>query len=84
MKIEKGVMLIKNGKAWGITYEDGRSTEYGWMVLEDAPIHDPKWCKKPSDVTYRQDPRLKEINTGKLTLVERRTEVFVNVNRGML
>lgn len=44
MKIETGVMVMKDGKAWGIIYEDGRSTSYGWMAPENAPIHDPEFC----------------------------------------
>lgn len=75
MKIETGVMVMKNGKAWGIIYEDGRSTEYGWMEPESAPIYDPKWMKKPTDVTYRESHYIKELSTAKLVYVERRTEV---------
>lgn len=77
MKTEKGVMLMKDGLAWGITYEDGRSTSYGWMAPEDAPIHNPKYCKKPSDVTYRDDHRMSEIKRGKLVRVIRTTSVKI-------
>ena len=78
MKIEKGVMIMKDGKAWGITYEDGRSTCYGWMAPEDAPIHNPEFCKKPEDVTYKGSYLIPELRTGRLVFVERRTEVIVN------
>ena len=77
MKIETGVMVMKDGKAWGITYEDGHSTSYGWMAPEDAPIHDPRYCKKPEDVTYRESHYIAELRTGKLVHVERRTEVIL-------
>lgn len=80
MKIERGVMLMKNGKAWGVVYEDGHSTSYGWMEPESAPIHNPEFCKKPTDVTYRDSPYVKELNTGELVMVERRTEVVVLSN----
>ena len=30
-KTEYGVMVMKDGKAWGIIHEDGHSTSYGWV-----------------------------------------------------
>jgi hypothetical protein len=80
LKIESGVMVMKNGKAWGKTYEDGHETNYGWMAPEDAPIHDPKFCKRPIDVTYTGSHYAKELSTGKLVHVERRTEVILTPN----
>lgn len=77
MKIETGVMVMKDGKAWGVSYEDGYSTSYGWIAPEDAPIHDPEFCKSPEDVTYRGDYNVAELRTGKLVHVERRTEVIL-------
>jgi len=77
VRIEKGVMVMKNGKAWGKTYADGQATEYGWMDAESAPIHDPKYCKKPTDVTCNGSPYTKELATGEIVSVERRTEVIV-------
>lgn len=77
MKVERGVMVMKGGKAWGVIYEDGRSTEYGWMAPEDAPIHDPKYCKKPTDVTYQGSHHIPELKKGQLVHVERRTEVIL-------
>ena len=77
MKIETGVMVIKNGKAWGPVLRDGHSTAYGWIAAEDAPIHDPRFCKRPEDVTYRDSPWVSELRTGVLVHVERRTEVII-------
>lgn len=71
MKVEAGVMVIKNGKGWGFTYEDGHSTSYGWVDLEDATIHNPEYCKKTTDVTYEGSHDTKELLTGKLIKVER-------------
>ena len=73
MKFERGVMLMKGKKGWGKVYADGHSTEYGWMDIEDAPIHNPRYCKKPSDVTWPNDCNLEEINSGQLVAVERIT-----------
>lgn len=77
MKVERGVMAMKDGKAWGKTYEDGRFTYYGWMEPEDAPIHNPKFCKKPTDVTWEGSHYVDELKTGELVEVERVTEVKI-------
>ena len=77
MKIERGVMVMKDGKAWGKTYEDGQSTAYGWMDPESAPIHDPEFCKRPTDVTYKDSPYLSELEAAELVRVERRTTVII-------
>ncbi len=70
-KVEKGVMVMKDGNAWGETYADGHSTSYGWMRPEDAPIHDPRFCTKPTDVTYAGSHYIKELEKGKVVKVER-------------
>ncbi len=77
MKIEEGVMIVKNGKAWGVTYSDGRSTSYGWMDIESAPIHNPKYCEKTTDVTYRGSHYEAELSTAKLVHVIRKTVVEI-------
>lgn len=78
MKTEKGVMLMKGEQlAWGIVYEDGRSTSYGWIPPENAPIHDPRFCKKLSDITYRGNHNMSEMKKGKLVHVVRTTKVSV-------
>ena len=76
-KIERGVMVMKDGKAWGCAYSDGHSTLYGWMNPEDAKIHNPEFCKKPSDVTYVTSPNIQELNTGSIVPVERTTTVTI-------
>jgi len=74
-KTEKGVMIMKDGKGWGITREDGHSTSHGWMDAEDAPIHDPEYCTKTTDVTYKGSYLTKELLTGELVAVERTTTI---------
>ena len=69
---------MKDGKAWGQTYADGHATCYGWMEPEDAPIHDPKFCKNTTDVTYKDSHYIEELKTGKLVRVERQTTVIIN------
>lgn len=78
MKEESGVMVMKDGKAWGVTYKDGRSTSYGWIEPESAPIHNPEFCKKTTDVTYRGSYLIDELKTGKLVKVKRITTIELN------
>lgn len=82
MKTEYGVMVMKDGKAWGIVYEDGQVTEFGWIDPEDAPIHNPDFCKRPTDVTYEGSPYIEELRTAELVPVGRRTEVVILPNLG--
>jgi hypothetical protein len=67
MRIEKGVMVMKNGKAWGI---------YGWIAPENAPIHNPSFCRKPTDVTHASNiSYIRELSTAALVPVTRTTTV---------
>ena len=79
MKTEKGVMIMKDGKAWGETYTDGRSTSYGWMDVESAPIHNPKYCRKHIDATWKGSYYTKELETAKIVHVVRTTDVTVRI-----
>lgn len=68
---------MKDGKAWGCTYDDGRSTSYGWMDPESAPIRDPKCCTKATDLTYAGSPYISELAKAELVIVERTTTVTI-------
>jgi hypothetical protein len=76
-KVETGVMVMKDGKAWGVVYKDGQSTSYGWIDPENAGIHDPRFCTLPTDVTYKNSPDFEELKKGKLVPVRRTTTVEV-------
>lgn len=77
MKVEEGVMVVKDGKAWGVVYEDGYSTSYGWMDIESAPIHDPRYCTHTTDVVWQGSHYIPELLTGKLVKVRRTTTVEI-------
>lgn len=77
MKIEQGVMVMKEGKAWGVAYDDHQARAYGWIDLEEAEIHDPRFCKKPTDVTYTGSPHVEELKTAKVVHVIRKTTVVI-------
>jgi hypothetical protein len=57
MIIEKEITVIeKNGKYWGVEYQDGHSTSYGWLDdIEKARTVDPKYYKKPTDAIWQGD-----------------------------
>lgn len=74
MKTETGVMVMKDGKAWG-PIEPDSLTMHGWLDPEFAPMHDPKTTKKPADVTWNGSPYTEEIETGKLVYAIRTTTV---------
>ena len=50
--IKEGVVAEYNGKYWGVQYEDGQSTSYGFGDISNASIGNPKYCLKPTDMTY--------------------------------
>ncbi len=77
MKTETGVMVVKNGKAWAQTYADGHSTACGWVDIENGEIHNPEFCKKPTDVTYSNSHYITELLTAQVVKVERTTMVKI-------
>lgn len=77
-KVESGVMVMKDGKAWGIEYEDGQCTSYNWIDPVDADIHNPEFCTKTTDVTSHHHPDyIEKLKTGKLVKVTRTIAVKV-------
>jgi len=71
--ILKGVVIEYNGKYWGITRNDGHFKPEGWTDIENAGIHDPKFCKKPIDAAYIDSPYIPELEKGKLVNVTKTT-----------
>jgi hypothetical protein len=70
-------MAVKDGKGWGIEYEDGHCTDYGWVAMEYAKIHNPEFCKKPTDVTWKGSPYVQELSSALLVQVVRKTYVEI-------
>lgn len=79
MKIETGVMVVKNGKGWARIGGGGHGegTREGWVDIESAEVHDPKYCTKPTDVTYLGSSYFQELSTAKLVSVKRTTTVEI-------
>jgi len=72
---ESGVLVMKDGRAWGKSYSDGKSTDYWWISPCKAEIHNPEYCKKPTDVTYAGSLYEAELRTGKLVHVTKEITV---------
>lgn len=66
-----GVMVMKDGKAWGVNYSDGQCTSYGWIDPILADIQDPRFCTRPTDVTYVNSPYIDELRTAKCVMVKK-------------
>ena len=70
---QEGVLILKHGRTWGIEYEDGHSTAYGWVSPEMATIYDPKYLHKPTDATYKDSPYVSKLIDATLVRVVRTT-----------
>ena len=81
-RVEEGVMVMKDGKAWGCLYEDGRSTEYGWMDPTEKKVRfsDGRFVTSPTDFTYPGSHYFNELKTGNIVRVKR--TVIVEELRG--
>lgn len=80
MVMHKGGVYGMEGRAWGETYCDGQSTSYGWLPASHpkAEVHDPRYCTKPTDVTYEGSHYASELKkNGTLKKVRRVTKVEV-------
>lgn len=73
--IKKTTVVEKDGEYWGVQYEDGYCTEYGWGPFENASFHDRRYCKKPEDATYKGSHYVNELRKGRLLDVVIKTTV---------
>jgi hypothetical protein len=74
-KVEEGVVIEYNGKYWGTVYKDGQYHEYGWVELEKAGIHDPRFLTKPEHTTYNGSHYIKELQKGRLVTIKRTIQI---------
>lgn len=77
MKIENGVMIVKDGTAWGKVYEDGREINYWWVPIEDAELYDPDDFDQVTDVANGNSRYIRELLKGRLVKVKRTITVEV-------
>lgn len=69
-KITDGVMVMKDGKAWGVEYEDHNATAYGWVHPLKAFIRNPEICTNQTDFDMRRGSYTNELKTGKLVKIK--------------
>lgn len=69
VKTVSGVIIMKNGKAWGTIYKDSQCEAYGWIDPIKAKVLDPLCCKRPTDATYKGGPYIRELESAKLVHV---------------
>lgn len=77
MIIKAGVMIVKDGKGWGVKYSDGYDTSYGWVDFDNAKIYDPRHLQKPEDAASSASSDVYELVSAKLVPVERITETYL-------
>jgi hypothetical protein len=80
--IQIGVVAELNGKYWGIEYEDGQCTVYGFGSIENAKISDPEFCTKPEDLTYKDSCYYDILRQAKLVSVTKKIIYEVGDSNG--
>lgn len=79
-EIIEGVIAELNGKYWGIKYQDGNNTLYDFIDdINNAEIHDPKYCYKPTDMTWTPDSNFNNPYYDKLSNAH-----FINVRKTII
>ena len=70
---ETGVVLLLDGKFWGIAGEfyDGLPV-YDWVdYLDDAVLKDPRSCRNPAAMPHYSESDIEELNQGHLVFVRK-------------
>lgn len=76
IKIIEGVVAEYKGRYWGVQEEDARSTCSGFGEFDKASMCDPRFCKKPTDMTWtptdgRYNRDYEELNKAKLVFAKK-------------
>ena len=73
-----GVMIMYKGFGWGVVYEDGMETVYGWVNPIEAIIYNTAYVTKLTDILQEHTMHYeKEVQKGKIVLVKKVTIVEV-------
>ena len=75
--VERGVMIVKDGKAWGSVPTGWDHPTTTWVDPIHGQLHKPEFIKKPSDILSPHSLSKEEIDLGKIVPVERVTHVTV-------
>lgn len=81
MRSETGMMIVKNGKGWGIPFSgnEGDKTHAlrWWVDLSSATIYPPGELKNPVDAIGEGSPLAAEFEGANLVSVERKIVISV-------
>jgi len=66
-----GVVAEKNGKYWGVQREGNHYTESDFGDISNATISNPKFCKKPTDMTWDGSHNTKRLRQARLRKIVR-------------
>lgn len=75
--VERGVMIVKDGKAWGSVPTGWDHPTPTWVDPIYGHLHKPEFIRKPSDILSPHSLYKEEIDLGKIVSVERVTHVTV-------
>jgi len=64
-----GVVAEKDGKYWGVQRKDSHFTVEGFGDITTANISNPKFCKRPTDMTYGRSPYIRDLKQAVLKKV---------------
>lgn len=76
-KVEEGVIVMKDGKAWIGGDMQFQSPRECWGDPADAELHKPEFVKKPSSILRPGDFLTAEINTGHIVRVRRTVTIEI-------
>lgn len=71
--VQEGVVAEFNGGYFGIQYEDGQCTEYGFGPIEKATIANPEFCKTPMSMTWKGSHYVHQLEKATLRRITKRT-----------
>ena len=75
--VERGVMIVKEGKAWGSVPTGWDHPTPTWVDPIHGRLCKPEFIRKPSDILSPHSLSKEEIDLGKIMPVERVTQVTV-------
>lgn len=71
IEVIEGVVAVIDGKGWGVEFNDGHTSSYNFVNLNNAEISNPKYCKKPEDKVHKGHHYERILMNSKLVKVRR-------------
>lgn len=76
----QGVAVEWQGRYWCEAHHGGHGEGMfsGWGPIERARISDPRYCRRPIDMTYRGSPDEAELSKGRMVRVTKTVTYVVD------